>query len=360
MGRRIQKIVSTNNGIAWIAISTNRYVYDGWNLIATLDSQSSILQSFTWGKDLSGSLQGAGGVGGLLSTIIHSGPNAGTYFYCFDGNGNVAALANAANGTMAGQWEYDPFGNAIRASGPLAKANPFLFSTKFFDAEIGLYSYAFRYYDSSSGRWLNNDPCGENGGINLYGFAHNNPINWFDSLGLQVYPGSVCWRVSVDLNQNITGHWSTAPIDLEDGTGFDMPPPPSYISQHDEFAIDGLIRGSDMSLNSPFANDIATSTAIILTGPWLGGKLAGGELAADVEATAVSGSKVLLLEQGSTILRSVKLRNLKIAFWRSDIQYYHEGSATPLQHIVDRHFFNSTATWTKKALLCQPADSLTT
>jgi hypothetical protein len=63
MGRRIQKILSTNSGSAWIAMSTNKSVYDGWNLVAILDSQSSIRQSFAWGADLSGSPQGAGGVG---------------------------------------------------------------------------------------------------------------------------------------------------------------------------------------------------------------------------------------------------------------------------------------------------------
>ena len=46
---------------------TNRFVYDGWNLIAVLNPQSSITQSFIWGLDLSGTMQGAGGVGGLLA-----------------------------------------------------------------------------------------------------------------------------------------------------------------------------------------------------------------------------------------------------------------------------------------------------
>ena len=64
--RRIKKLVSSWNGSAYAAQSTNEFVYDGWNLIVTLNPASSILQSFMWGLDLSGSLQGAGGVGGLL------------------------------------------------------------------------------------------------------------------------------------------------------------------------------------------------------------------------------------------------------------------------------------------------------
>ena len=115
-GRRTQKIVSTNNGTAWVPVSTNKFVYDGWNVITILDGQSSILNSFTWGTDLSGSVQGAGGVGGLISMTLYSGANAGSYFYTYDGNCNVAATVNAANGVIAGTWEYGPFGEVIRAS----------------------------------------------------------------------------------------------------------------------------------------------------------------------------------------------------------------------------------------------------
>src|SRR5271169_6630291 len=55
--RRIQKIVSTNSGSAYVPQSTNSFVYDGWNLLASLDTPSSTLvKSFTWGTDLSGSM----------------------------------------------------------------------------------------------------------------------------------------------------------------------------------------------------------------------------------------------------------------------------------------------------------------
>ena len=124
-GRRIQKIVSTNNGSGYVASYTNKFVYDGWNLVAILDSQSSILVSFTWGTDLSGSMQGAGGVGGLISMTVYSAERMpGTYFYCYDGNGNVVALVNAANGTIAAQYEYGPFGELIRATGPHGEGQP--------------------------------------------------------------------------------------------------------------------------------------------------------------------------------------------------------------------------------------------
>lgn len=59
-GRRIQKYVSTNS----VAIYTNRFLYDGWNLIDVLTPNSQIQSSYMWGSDLNGTLQGAGGVGG--------------------------------------------------------------------------------------------------------------------------------------------------------------------------------------------------------------------------------------------------------------------------------------------------------
>ena len=119
-GRRIQKIVYTNSGSAWIASYTNKFIYDGWNVVAILDGGNNLLDSFVWGNDLSGSQQGAGGVGGLISMTVYSGANTGTYFYCYDGNGNVMALVNASNGAIAGQYEYGPFGEVIRATGPMA------------------------------------------------------------------------------------------------------------------------------------------------------------------------------------------------------------------------------------------------
>jgi RHS repeat-associated protein len=194
MGRRIEKIVATNSGSGWVVCSTNAYVYDGWNLAAVLDAPiyypgqtratNKLLYTFTWGTDLSGTMQGGGGVGGLLSMTVVAGPNAGTYFFCYDGNGNVVALVNAANGAVAANYEYGPFGELIRATGPLAFANPFLFSTKFYDWETGLYYYGYRYYNPSTGRWLSRDPIEERGGRNLCSFVSNLPVNSWDLLGL--------------------------------------------------------------------------------------------------------------------------------------------------------------------------------
>ena len=184
MGRRIQKIVYTNSGSAWVASYTNKFIYEGRNLVAILDGGNNLLSSFLWGSDLSGSMQGSGGVGGLISMTAYSGANAGTYFYSYDGNGNVTALVNAANGSIAAQYEYGPFGEVIRATGPMARANPFRFSTDYYDDESDIIMYPRRPYSPSTGRFLTRDPIGENGGVNLYDLVANNPVNENDPLGL--------------------------------------------------------------------------------------------------------------------------------------------------------------------------------
>lgn len=184
MGRRTSKTVSNYVSGAWVKTSDLRFVYDGWNPVAVLDGNGTLLYSFIWGLDLSGTPQGAGGIGGLLAMVVHTGPNGGTYFYCYDGNGNVAGLINAANGQSVAKYEYGPFGEALQMTGALATINPVRFSTKFQDDESRLVYYGHRYYDAGTGRWLSRDPAEEEGGINLYGFAGNNSVNSVDLLGL--------------------------------------------------------------------------------------------------------------------------------------------------------------------------------
>jgi RHS repeat-associated protein len=180
-GRRLQKLVSTNSGAGYVAAYTNRFVYDGWNLQAILNPQSSVIQSFLWGLDLSGSLQGAGGVGGLLSI---SSPNS-SELTCFDGNGNIIALVDESSSTVYAEYEYAPFGETLLITGNVAFSNPFRFGTKYTDSESALIYYGCRYYNPDSGIWISRDPLEEEGGLNLYSQLESDPVNFFDALGLR-------------------------------------------------------------------------------------------------------------------------------------------------------------------------------
>jgi RHS repeat-associated protein len=184
-GRRIQKVVFTNSpSTNYVGEYTNTYAYDGWNCIGILNSSLSLVNSFLWGSDLSGSVQGAGGVGGLVEMACY-GASTTNCFAAFDGNGNVSALVNAANGATVANYDYGPFGEVIRATGPMAKLNPFRFSTKYDDDESDLLYYGYRYYNPSTGRWLSKDPLEEDGGEGLYVWAANEPGTHIDLYGLQ-------------------------------------------------------------------------------------------------------------------------------------------------------------------------------
>jgi RHS repeat-associated protein len=184
LGRRVRKTVALNGS----TVSDQKYVYHGWLLIAEFNVQSSafsLQRSYTWGLDVSGtSLDGAGGVGGLVLETVHTSSSLTPYGVAFDGNGNVAALVNTANNTFGAIYEYDPYGQLMHSEGAEAANNPFQFSTKYKDRETGLVYYGHRYYDPSLGRFINRDPSEEAGGLNLYGFVGNNSINDWDYLGL--------------------------------------------------------------------------------------------------------------------------------------------------------------------------------
>jgi len=89
-----------------------------------------------------------------------------------------------ADDWMAGRVEFK--GQTSHADGSIGTPRASSFTAKSANQapETSLHYYGFRYYDSVTGRWPSRDPLGENGGLNMYGFVHNNPIHYFDVVGL--------------------------------------------------------------------------------------------------------------------------------------------------------------------------------
>lgn len=186
MGRRVRK--------ATVA-ATNMFLYDGWNSIAEFGPATNY---YLWGLDLSGTLQSAGGVGGLFCQIQNGdgAPDRLLFSFC-DANGNVTGLVET-NGDVVARYDYDPFGNLIAHSGIQAAVNPFRFSNKYSDDETSLYYFGYRFYSPTLGRWTSRDPVEESGGINAYCIADNDIIGQIDILGM--------WVANVHYNE--TANWA--------------------------------------------------------------------------------------------------------------------------------------------------------
>src|SRR5579884_1620860 len=158
--------------------------------------------TYTRGVDLSGTLQGAGGIGGLLARtdmgrLTVNDPLASAYYHA-DGNGNITALITDlmdTNQVLVAKYLYDSYGNLLAESGPLAGANKYRFSSQEWDSPAGLYYYLYRFYDPNLQRWPNRDPLGDIGfrilmrrhgfaDQNLYSFNGNDPLDHIDAFGL--------------------------------------------------------------------------------------------------------------------------------------------------------------------------------
>ena len=165
--------------------------------------------------DLSGSMQGAGGVKRLLLASENSGTQAlNRYHSASDGNRNAskysdhlpdeqATSVDEEKVAMEAHYEYDVLANEIpiATTGAESAGLSYRFSTKYYDEETGFYYYGYRYYDPQTRRWPSRDPIEELGHellkdeyylfydvlfkdvVNIYNFAGNSSINYFDPNG---------------------------------------------------------------------------------------------------------------------------------------------------------------------------------
>ena len=186
------------------------YLFDGSLLVRETIKEiggTAKQTEYIWGKDISGSLDGAGGVGGLLAVKI----DGATYAPSYDVGGNITAYCSSS-GSVVAERNYSPFGQMISArsdNDPLFRRLHFWFSTKYLDLETGLYYFGGRFYSPFLCRWLNRDPIGEQGGLNLYAFCRNDPINNYDPNGCAYFIKRkldyLPWIKNFSVNANLDG-----------------------------------------------------------------------------------------------------------------------------------------------------------
>ena len=145
------------------------YVYDGVTPVCETNSSGAVTAVNTFGDY------------GLLSRKT----TAADKFYTFDAQGNTAQRLDGS-GNIISTDEYDAYG--VRTS--TDQSDPFGYQGNegyYTDTETGLIYLTNRYYDPSAGRFVNRDPIGYSGGIDVYAYCENDPVDNTDPLGLESY-----------------------------------------------------------------------------------------------------------------------------------------------------------------------------
>ena len=172
LGRRVR---TTTGG------TTVYHVYDGDQCVADVSSAGTPLRSYSWGP----------GIDNLLAVTVYSAGVTNTYYAVKDHLGSVQALVNAS-GAVAESYTYDAWGVTIirnTSNQTIAASqygNRFMFQGREYSAVTGLYNFRARWYEPATGRWLSKDPIGLEGGLNLYVFCGDDPVNYRDPSGLWI------------------------------------------------------------------------------------------------------------------------------------------------------------------------------
>jgi len=161
-------------------------LYDGMNVIEEVDAGGNQVARYTHNL----------GVDDPLSEA-----RAGTIsLYQADALGSITSLSSSM-GTLSNTYTYDSFGHLTASSGTVI--NPFQYTGRDFDAETGLYYYRARYYDSSIGRFINEDPIKFAGSSDFYAYTQNRPINAKDPTGLKIM---LCSRGGFHVQNGLLGN----------------------------------------------------------------------------------------------------------------------------------------------------------
>jgi RHS repeat-associated protein len=168
--RLIEEDTSTYTGTTWGLPNVQKFVYNGTQLVEILDGENNDVEDFAWAPN-----------GVLLG--IQRGSTA--YAVVTDGTTNATELVNAATGAIVAEEQIAPFGAPIISTGAAADFTFFNMAGMRYDKASGLYYAVNRWYDSSTGEFLNADPADVQGGYNLRSYCNNDPINSVDPNGTE-------------------------------------------------------------------------------------------------------------------------------------------------------------------------------
>ena len=161
--------------------------------------------------------------------------NSTPYYYTFDHLGSLREVTNSS-GVVQVAYDYTPYGErseVVGASESWSLDAEWGFTGHYHHEQTGLHLALYRAYDAEMGRWLNADPIGEVGGLNLYAYVGGDPINAWDPFGLEVDGTYSISKKTLTLRDRDTGESVSVPgcssgtNNADDAsTGFRGPTPP--------------------------------------------------------------------------------------------------------------------------------------
>jgi RHS repeat-associated protein len=170
------------------------YVYDGFGHRVQETSNGTITKQWVWCGGVIPCEERDGSNNVTKRFYPHGEQINGTnYYFTRDHEGSIREMTNSS-GALVARYDYDPFGRRTLVSG--TDLADFGFTHFYYDQASGLWFSRTRAYDPNLARWLSRDPIGEDGGINLYAFVENNPINYLDPYGLDARTAALEWGES--------------------------------------------------------------------------------------------------------------------------------------------------------------------
>lgn len=121
-------------------------------------------------------------LGGInLSYATNGAIASSTAFYLHSDHLNTPRLATDQAGQEVWRWQSDAFGLGLTTGSTTINLR---FPGQYYDSESGLHYNYFRDYDPETGRYVESDPIGLDGGLNTYGYVESNPLAYLDPFGL--------------------------------------------------------------------------------------------------------------------------------------------------------------------------------
>ncbi|WP_238946571.1 RHS repeat-associated core domain-containing protein [Vandammella animalimorsus] len=183
-GRRIAKTVTNGQS------SQTTYFLNGDSaLLAEADEAGQITKAYGFNPNTHDAEEELWSTDPLWQADIHNGSLTSSqtlYHYITTDHLGTPILATDKSGNKTWRGYSEAFGNTGIEAGSSTQIN-LRFPGQYWDKETGLHQNFFRDYSPARGRYVQSDPIGLDGGINLYVYSHNQPVIFYDDDGLFVF-----------------------------------------------------------------------------------------------------------------------------------------------------------------------------